>query len=70
MIHLHFYSEMRNTGIWSYRQCRCGKRKIVQVGFGGHQPVDRSWIETGEFRAVPVFPPKKPSDAARSARPL
>lgn len=67
---IHWYHQIRNTGKWSYRQCRCGKRKIVQVGFGGYQPVCGSWIETGEFTKSPVPSSLiKPSDAGRSAKP-
>jgi hypothetical protein len=68
--HIHLYRQVRFTGIWSYEECRCEKRRIVQRGSGGHQPRCESWIETGEFWSSP--PPgslTRPSDAGRSARP-
>jgi hypothetical protein len=57
MLHLHWYREG-------------AKRRIVQTGCGGHQPVCRSWVETGQFPKSPVPSSLvKPVDAARSAVP-
>ena len=48
-IGLHGYEEVRNTGFTAYYECRrCGKRKCAQ-GRGGFQPVNRAWLDGGEW---------------------
>lgn len=59
--------EVLHTGAHQYVQCRCGKRrKIHRLNVGGHQPIDRGWLETGRFTAPPSRPPAKPADAGRA----
>lgn len=69
---IHWYHEIKNTGLHSYQQCRCGKRRIIS-GSGGYQPVDRDWVRTGRWSIVSPPPAlvraMKPSDAAYSAQP-
>lgn len=56
-IGLHRCDVVRDTGCHEYRVCRhCGKREI-NTGSRGHQPIDRGWLETGEWTKM-VPPPK------------
>ena len=43
--HKHIYLYSYDTGFYIYKQCRCGKRKVVRPE-GGYQPLDREWLET------------------------
>ena len=39
----HLWKEMRNTGVYSYRQCqRCTDKQIIQLA-SGYQPVAIGW---------------------------
>lgn len=62
MIHIHIYHTVLHTGLHSYGQCRCGKRRVRR--FGCCQPVDRQWVETGEWEVLaPPPPPSRPLGA-------
>lgn len=63
---IHWYHEVKNTGVHSYQLCRCGKRRIIS-GVGPHQPVDRDWVHTGRWRVM--SPPPSLTRAARVAQP-
>ena len=47
------WDKVRDTGINVYLQCACGKRK-VRTRPRGHQPIDRGWLETGEWTPRPT----------------
>lgn len=70
-LHFHWHTEVRRGAVWSYLQCRCGHRiaRRITPGDYSYWPVDKQWLEGGEFRKPPTDPPPKPSDAARSASP-
>lgn len=38
---------VRDTGVWRYQENRATARRRVLPAGGGHQPVDRSWLEAG-----------------------
>ncbi len=45
----HKWETVRFNGKTHYVECkRCGSRKAYQE-VGGHQPIDLSWIDTGEW---------------------
>lgn len=52
----HDYQCIKDTRMHRYEVCqRCQQRRIRQVEFGGHQPIDRKWLETGEWTVM--WPP-------------
>jgi hypothetical protein len=57
--HLHWYREQFNTTVWSYRECRCGKRQIVRMVMG-HQPKWSQWEKMGKVK--PQYRSKKDRD--------
>lgn len=55
------------TGIHRYEACaKCGTRRIRRTAAGGYQPVDRRWLETGEFESFRTAPLPAGGTAARS----
>jgi len=59
--HLHRYALARDTGKHQYLQCRrCGRRHVRVMSYGGHQPVDRQWLDTGQWTVMGP-PPRTPS---------
>ena len=50
------WSEVEHTGVHVYETCQCGRRRIRKVAHA-HQPIDRGWLETGEWTPRPTkFP--------------
>jgi hypothetical protein len=49
--HRHWHKKrlMRDTGFTRYYQCLQCERRWYTQGTGGYQPIDRHWIETGEW---------------------
>jgi hypothetical protein len=43
----------RDTGVHLYEVCACGRRRVRRVDPSGWQPVDRGWVQTGEWRPRP-----------------
>lgn len=57
----HHYQCVKDTGKHAYEVCqRCQKRRIRVVYAGGYQPIDRRWLETGEWAVM------RPPPGARS----
>lgn len=53
----HAWEKAWNTGANTYWRCRrCGSRGIIIPG-GGYQPVDRHWLQTGEWEDYSRFRP-------------
>jgi hypothetical protein len=67
----HRYRTVRDTGVWTYRQCAvCGQRRIDGGSFTGYQPRDDDWVETGRFRDFgTTLPRPTPRPRRRVARP-
>ena len=43
---IHKFKEIKNTGIYSYRECiKCGKREVKQLFEFGYQPINRKWLK-------------------------
>lgn len=49
------WSTVRDTGATIYEECPCGRRRIRQAK-DGFQPIDRGWLETGEWTKRPPVP--------------
>ncbi len=49
--HIHIFKYHHDTGFYIYKQCRCGKRKVVKPE-GGYQPLDRCWLEAATKEEV------------------
>jgi hypothetical protein len=65
MFHFHKWVVVEDTGVHSYERCgKCGMRRIVRIG-SAHQPVDRKWLETGEWSPTPAPPKNIRSDVHR-----
>jgi len=45
------WETVRDTGITQYQVHPSGKRRAVQQHGGGYQPIDRGWVDTGEWTA-------------------
>lgn len=46
----HRWKAVRDTGFTVYQECRkCKERRVWQKGCGVYQPVDWSWLESGEW---------------------
>lgn len=41
------WTTVRDTGVHLYQQHEDGRRRVRRRHGGGHQPVDRRWVETG-----------------------
>lgn len=57
--HYHRLRIALDTGFTRYLECRdpdCDARMIRQ-GRGGHQPIDRGWLETGKWTVMGAPPP-------------
>lgn len=53
---LFAWRQIRDTGLHSYEvNDVTGARRIVRRGYGGHQSIDRFWLQTGEW-----FQPGRP----------
>lgn len=56
-IGIHDYSTVRDCHSHEYLRCsRCGKRRVWIRSCGGYFPIDRHWIETGEWSPEPKVP--------------
>ena len=50
------WQTVRDTGVHVYETCSCGLRRVRRV-CRAHQPIDRGWLETGEWTPLPTrFP--------------
>lgn len=58
------WTVVSDTGVHLYERCACGRRRIRKVGWG-HQPIDRGWLETGEWTQKPTRFPRAPSGVTR-----
>lgn len=58
MLHVHLYKIKYDTGVHSYGECRCGKRKVY-IGGGAHQPIDYGWLNGLDWDR-PIGPPPPP----------
>lgn len=43
-----FWKTVRDTGVHRYEECPCGRRRVRRVG-SGYQPIDRQWVEGGDW---------------------
>lgn len=71
-LHLHRFRTVRDTGGHLYQQCQCGKRRVLEVG-RIYQPVDRGWVETGEWTPLglpPVAPHVRYETGCRGVQPI
>jgi hypothetical protein len=58
-MHFHRYRLVQSTIGAHYKECRCGKRKVVLLFPGGHTGIDRAW-ETDHSRKLPGLPSGAP----------
>ena len=63
-VHIRRWRTLRSTSVWNYQQhVRTGDRRVRHRG-SGHQPVNRAWLDGGEWREInpaTVIPPRSPS---------
>jgi len=43
-LHICIYKYHHDTGFNIYKQCRCGKRKVI-IPEGGYQPIDKKRLK-------------------------
>lgn len=59
------WTVVRDTGVNVYLECPCGRRK-VRTRPWAYQPIDKGWLDTGEWTPVPK---RFPSARAQTWRP-
>lgn len=65
----HRWTVALSTGVHRYEACaKCATRRIIRTVAGGYQPVDRGWLETGQFESFQASRMPVGGTAARGTR--
>lgn len=68
-LHIHVHKRVRRLGLNDYYQCRCGDRKYMRRGRRGFSPVDRQWLDGGDWTREPTVGPVGGSGQAKASLP-